>query len=127
MPSTPSPTISNGIVLASILLVTSCLTDEGLLVRPSQYRKITTTDNQVVVAGGRTPVPMKVAVVAEDGTGVVRIGIEWSVPEGPAGATLADTRTLTDGLGTAQNSLTTRSEAERKPWKRFHFSRLPEI
>jgi hypothetical protein len=103
MPSRPNPFAI--LILTALLVGSACLTDEGSVLRPETFRKFATTDGQVVVAGGRTTSPMKVSVLAEDGSGVVRVAILWSVVSGPMGSSLSDSLTLTDGFGTAQASL----------------------
>lgn len=86
--------------------VAACLTDEGSIVLPASFTKVTATDGQTGVAGGRLAMPFEVSVLAEDGSGVVRIAVNWEALETAGGASLSDASTVTDGSGRAKVWLT---------------------
>jgi hypothetical protein len=95
-------------IVAAIAILTACSDGVDLPV-PARMEKLT-GDGQRATAGNRLTIPFSVLITADDGSGVPREGIRWSVTEG-IGAELSDTMTVTDGTGLAQAYLTLGPEA----------------
>jgi hypothetical protein len=94
---------SSTILLASVAVV-ACGGDIELPV-PARMEKILDGDQQRATAGNRLAVPLSVSITADDGSGVPREQVAWSVTQG-VGAVLSDTVTVTDGTGLARVYLT---------------------
>lgn len=92
-----------GVLVAGVAWFSGCLTDEGGSgPEPSSLSKVSVADGQSAPAGTRLPIPLRVTARAEDGAVVARAEVSWEVVSGPAGSSLTDSVTLTDGNGVAQ-------------------------
>jgi 5-hydroxyisourate hydrolase-like protein (transthyretin family) len=63
-------------------------------------------EGQRAEVGTQLPLPFEVRVTAPSGTPAGGVRVEWTVAEGPEGASLASDTTFTDGQGRTRNLLT---------------------